>query len=154
MCNPRNRESARCPDLMCCLCIRICKASYSPLWVHRGVCRVCEEAECDAGRCPHRQACSPASFCPHLRACLSCTGGSCEECGFLFGDGEDVQCLVERLKPKAIYIDFDRTLCTTKGGRVAARGEPQPRPRAGQRSLRLRGPSGGGDSQQVEMLQD
>jgi hypothetical protein len=39
-----------------------------------------------------------------------------QECGFFFGDGEDVQCLVERLSPAAIYLDFDRTLCTTKGG--------------------------------------
>jgi hypothetical protein len=31
-------------------------------------------------------------------------------------DGEDVVALVERLKPQVLFLDFDRTICTTKKG--------------------------------------
>lgn len=95
---------------------RVCRAKYASLWIHRGICWVCEESERNAGRCPHRAACNPAAFCPHRKQCFLCSAASCEECCFFYADGEDVQCLVERFKPVAIYLDFDRTLCTTRGG--------------------------------------
>lgn len=98
------------------VCGRVCNAKYASLWIHRGICWVCEEAERSAGRCPHRAACSLAAFCPHLRQCFTCTGVSCDECGMFYADGDDVQCLVDRFQPVAIYLDFDRTLCTTRGG--------------------------------------
>jgi hypothetical protein len=32
------------------------------------------------------------------------------------GDGEDVAALVDRLKPHSLFLDFDRTVCSTKAG--------------------------------------
>eukprot|EP00873_Tetraselmis_striata_P029932 jgi/Tetstr1/450196/TSEL_037235.t2 len=52
-----------------------------------------------------------ASLWIHRGICVSC-----DECGMFYADGDDVQCLVDRFQPVAIYLDFDRTLCTTRGG--------------------------------------
>ena len=38
------------------------------------------------------------------------------------GDGEDVAALVESEQPRAVFLDFDRTLCTTKSGANPTRG--------------------------------
>ena len=40
----------------------------------------------------------------------------CEACRLTRGDGEDVANMVEALKPYVVFLDFDRTLATTKGG--------------------------------------
>ncbi|CAK0883574.1 unnamed protein product [Prorocentrum cordatum] len=45
-----------------------------------------------------------------------CDQWQCEECGLLRGDGEDVWELVGRLRPAAVFLDFDRTLATTRAG--------------------------------------
>ena len=63
-----------------------------------------------------------SNFCPHSRRCVACERWSCVECGVLCGDGEDVAALVERIDPHVVFIDFDRTLCTTKSGASPARG--------------------------------
>ena len=54
--------------------------------------------------------------------CFLCDAWSCERCGILRGDGEDVMCLVDRLKPAAVFLDFDRCLATTKKGRSPLAG--------------------------------
>ena len=35
---------------------------------------------------------------------------------FQVGDGEDVRLLAATLQPWAVFLDFDRTLATTRGG--------------------------------------
>lgn len=98
---------------------RVCAGSYRSLWVHHGVCCVCEPLERRKGRCPFNSRCSRRAFCSHDGRCASCDLWSCEACRLVRGDGEDVmqwagqwaeqgQCL--------LFLDFDRTLCTTKGG--------------------------------------
>jgi hypothetical protein len=37
-------------------------------------------------------------------------------CRLIQGDGEDVSALVERLRPRCLFLDFDRTVCSTKAG--------------------------------------
>jgi hypothetical protein len=41
---------------------------------------------------------------------------ACEQCRLVHGDGEDVAALVHTLQPHAIFLDWDRTLCTTRTG--------------------------------------
>lgn len=93
-----------------------CRVGYSALWVHRGLCMVCERAKRDAGHCPWSQRCRPSSFCPHAGKCFVCDGWSCDVCRLVRGAGDDVVELVSRLNPSVIFLDFDRTLCSTKHG--------------------------------------
>ena len=48
--------------------------------------------------------------------CLLCDRHSCAECRFHQGDGHDVAVLAATLRPSHLYVDFDRTLCSTRGG--------------------------------------
>lgn len=93
-----------------------CPNMYSSLWVHRGVCYECERKSREAGKCPFGKRCKPLAFCPHSKRCFVCDAWSCSACRLTRGDGEDVAIMVERIKPHVVFLDFDRTLATTKGG--------------------------------------
>ena len=90
----------------------------------RQVCFYCADQLREAGQCVGvrlgRPACSSASFCPHHRRCFVCDGADgwagCAECRLLRGDGEDVVALVQSVDADAVFLDFDRTLATTKRG--------------------------------------
>ena len=95
---------------------RICDQGFSSLWVHRSVCIVCElDERQERGRCPYRTNCA-SPFCPHSARCFVCDAWSCGECQLIRGDGEDVAAMALDLQPDVVFLDFDRTLCTTRGG--------------------------------------
>eukprot|EP00931_Biecheleriopsis_adriatica_P108516 TRINITY_DN82840_c0_g1_i1.p1 TRINITY_DN82840_c0_g1~~TRINITY_DN82840_c0_g1_i1.p1 ORF type:complete len:694 (+),score=148.12 TRINITY_DN82840_c0_g1_i1:34-2115(+) len=100
-----------------------CKACLTRLWLHRGLCLLCEtELRCQ-GRCPYGgERCGSRSFCPHEHRCIVCEQWSCERCRLLRGDGEDVWQLVDQRQPTVVFLDFDRTLCTTKAGASPLQG--------------------------------
>ncbi|CAE8599730.1 unnamed protein product [Polarella glacialis] len=75
------------------------KVKLTRLWLHRGLCLTCEELRDDA-----------------RTAGIVCEQWSCEKCALLRGDGEDVWQLASQRQPAVIFLDFDRTLCTTKAG--------------------------------------
>jgi len=101
---------------------RVCKNRYTKLWLHRELCFGCEAALRSEGRCPYNDKCGVRSFCPHERRCIVCEQWSCDKCRLLRGDGEDVWQLVGSMQPAAIFLDFDRTLCTTKRGNSPLQG--------------------------------
>ena len=100
-----------------------CGLAFSAVWVRERVCLGCEHRlrrEGD-GRCPFgglggRLRCEPSAWCVHDRRCLACDGWSCTACRFHQGDGTDVAALVASLQPACLFLDFDRTLCSTRGG--------------------------------------
>ena len=57
-------------------------------------------------------------FCPHQSLCAACDPGfaSCEACRLSQGDGEAVLCAISSWRPSKLFLDFDLTLCTTRGG--------------------------------------
>eukprot|EP00854_Cymbomonas_tetramitiformis_P012148 gene12148-14354_t len=95
---------------------RVCNVRFSKVWLDRGVCHRCEELRRGEGRCPYSDRCSPQTFCPHGHKCFVCDAWSCDECHLTHGDGEAVAQLVSRLNPAVIFLDFDRTLASTKNG--------------------------------------
>ena len=120
-----------------------CERSFSKQWAYRGVCWECEGALRAAGVCPLDQEAGRApragaraavhAFCPHLQQCAVCDGGfaSCRQCRLAQGDGEAVAALCAELQEElwpqggarpTLFLDFDRTLCTTKSGGSPLRG--------------------------------
>ena len=99
-----------------------CGGGFHHLWVVGGTCYVCERAQRTAGRCPFRAACPPAAFCPHKRRCAVCERSSCAACRLHAGDGDCVSELVQRLRPARVYLDWDRTCCSTKNGASPLQG--------------------------------
>ena len=121
-----------------------CERRFSKQWAFRGVCWECEGALREAGACPFDQSrrgggkaraggrAAGHAFCPHQRKCAVCDGGfaPCVACGLAQGDGEAVAALCAEHAPApaatgqpaapralaALFVDFDRTLCTTKSG--------------------------------------
>ena len=93
-----------------------CQNAYSNLWLTNRTCLLCIDAARTAGVCPMRDRCVPRAFCPHARVCLACERRSCEKCGLLCGDAEDVVAIVESCDADAVFLDFDRTVCATKRG--------------------------------------
>eukprot|EP00927_Polykrikos_kofoidii_P059829 TRINITY_DN54952_c0_g1_i1.p1 TRINITY_DN54952_c0_g1~~TRINITY_DN54952_c0_g1_i1.p1 ORF type:complete len:653 (-),score=94.80 TRINITY_DN54952_c0_g1_i1:68-2026(-) len=93
-----------------------CGEKYTKLWLHRDLCFTCENALRSEGRCPYRDRCGRRSFCPHDQRCIVCEQWSCEQCHLVRGDGEDVWQIALQLRPALIFLDFDRTLATTKAG--------------------------------------
>ena len=71
---------------------------------------------------PLAKSCSPLAWCPHEQRCAACDGWSCAACRFHQGDGGDVAALAATLRPAALLLDFDRSLCSTKGGGSPLRG--------------------------------
>ena len=128
------------------LACRLCSLDFSRLWQERGVCWQCEGQLRQAGRCPFgavpsakvakgSKAKSRSSdveaeakameakamghpFCPHQSKCAACDASfeSCRQCRLAQGDGEAVLAACEEWSPTALFLDFDRTLCTTRGG--------------------------------------
>jgi len=102
---------------------RRCARQYTKLWLHRELCFACEQDMRSEGCCPFSERCGRRSFCPHERRCVVCEQWSCEQCNLLRGDGEDAWQLVGQLRPAAVFLDFDRTLCTTKAGASPLQGQ-------------------------------
>ena len=96
-----------------------------------GVCTQCEAALRAAGVCPFAssartnadgRAAASHAFCPHQSKCAVCDGGflPCPLCKLARGDGERCAEICSELSPsppRCVFVDFDRTLCSTKGGR-------------------------------------
>eukprot|EP00929_Paragymnodinium_shiwhaense_P062013 TRINITY_DN30961_c0_g1_i2.p1 TRINITY_DN30961_c0_g1~~TRINITY_DN30961_c0_g1_i2.p1 ORF type:complete len:676 (+),score=90.79 TRINITY_DN30961_c0_g1_i2:102-2030(+) len=96
---------------MCKVCQKV-----SGLWVHRGICCECEEVARTNGRCPFNNNCEARWFCPHERRCFVCDCHSCPVCRIWRGDSDAVLDLVMRQRPARVFLDFDRTLATTRSG--------------------------------------
>ena len=103
-------------------CVR-CGGQFGTLWIGNGRCCFrCEEGMRSRLECPVSKRCPSAAFCPHSLRCIACERWSCELCGVVCGGGEDVVATVECTDPHVVFIDFDRTLCTTKSGSSPLRG--------------------------------
>ena len=112
-----------------------CKLSLGRLWLERNssICIRCdlewrhgkhigpgESISCSlvsGGQCPiQTRACLPEAWCLHARRCFSCETHSCEKCSLVSGDGSDVAALAEQSGAVAVFLDFDRTIASTKNG--------------------------------------
>ena len=100
-----------------------CHASFSNLWInqHARVCVACELAARAARRCPFARPSAGAApcagaFCPHALKCVACERHSCAQCGITCGDAEDFIALIDAIDARAVFLDFDRTICATKRG--------------------------------------
>lgn len=108
-------------DPHCCV---LCHSTRPTLWIHRGVCFECDDRSRAAGKCPfalQNKSCDPRLFCSHSSTggrgvCLLCDNSACSTCRFYRGDGEEVRRLANLLQPAVIYLDWDRTFCSTRGG--------------------------------------
>ena len=108
---------------------RVCERRCPRLWQDRSVCWRCDEGERADGRCPYdvRSAKGRARahpFCKHQSRCAACDAAfrSCTLCRLAHGDGEAVLAACEAWQPTTVFLDFDRTLCTTKSGADPLRG--------------------------------
>jgi hypothetical protein len=99
-----------------------CNGIFDPLWVHVGLCAVCEQAHRLSGAglksCLYGCKFGADAFCTHAGRCFACdTPHACEvDCRLSRGDGEVVAAKVLALRPELLLVDFDRTLATTKSG--------------------------------------
>ena len=103
-----------------------CETVYGRVWVNRGVCFRCESSVRAAGACPFLQRCRdrPGSFCPHLNRCFKCDARTCcERCRVYAGDGDDVLALARTVGAAKVFLDWDRTFCTTKAGADPTKGD-------------------------------
>ena len=101
---------------------RVCARGFSSLWVHRFICVACELNErFELGRCPYRESCA-SPFCPHANRCFVCDSWSCAECRLIRGDGEECLALAQNIDPDLTYLDWDRTVCTTRSGASPLKG--------------------------------
>jgi len=125
----------------CCRCERSCSgvwAAHILSGARSCVCWECEGALRSAGTCPHDGAYDGAArsgssiskapptgvshaafFCVHQQKCVVCDGASyatCTECRMGQGDGDAVAALCMQLEPEVLFLDFDRTLATTRSG--------------------------------------
>ena len=126
----------------CCRCERSCSgvwAAHILSGARSCVCWECEGALRSAGMCPHDGAYDGAArsgssssikapptgvshaafFCVHQQKCVVCDGASyatCTECRMGQGDGDAVAALCMQLEPEVLFLDFDRTLATTRSG--------------------------------------
>ena len=55
--------------------------------------------------------------------CLLCDGSWCSTCRLYRGDGEEVCRLATLLQPAFIFLDWDRTFCSTRGGGSPLNGQ-------------------------------
>ena len=102
---------------------RVCERGFSSLWVHRFICIACElDERFEHARCPYRPSCA-SPFCPHANRCFVCDSWSCAECRLIRGDGEDVLALAQDINPDQTYLDWDRTVCTTRSGASPLKGK-------------------------------
>ena len=113
-----------------------CLRRFSKQWAFSGVCWQCEGEIRTEGTCPFDNAARSTkdgraaahhAFCVHQGKCLVCDGGfaPCPVCRLARGDGERcVEICADIAQqpgasecPVTVFLDFDRTLCSTKGGR-------------------------------------
>lgn len=86
------------------------------------------EAQAKATEAAHAKAVAGAAaahpFCPHQQRCVSCDSGftSCMRCRLSQGDGEAVLAAIRAWQPTRLFLDFDLTLCSTKGGANPLKG--------------------------------
>ena len=93
-----------------------CARKHASVWVRDGVCLSCEHRMRNEGRCPFGRNCGEQAWCVHTSRCLLCDRSSCAACRFHQGDGADVAALVSSGGFERLFVDFDRTLCSTRGG--------------------------------------
>jgi hypothetical protein len=95
-----------------------CNAEFAHLWLFNHVCSRCEATLREQGACPFNRShrAMDALFCPHRSKCFACDHVSCSACRLTRGEGEEARLLVEVLAPHAVFVDFDRTLASTKSG--------------------------------------
>jgi hypothetical protein len=124
----KNKGKRSGSDPHCCV---LCNAARPTLWIHRGVCFECDDLSRAAGKCPlawQNSRCDPRLFCVHgscgdRGVCLLCDNSWCGTCRFYRGDGEEVLRLASLLRPAVIYLDWDRTFCSTRGGGSPLKGQ-------------------------------
>jgi hypothetical protein len=95
---------------------RRCQRHSTAMWLTRNVCCLCEDDARTSGHCPFGNTCSDRFFCPHAKRCFRCDAWSCAECGLFRGDGDEVVRLAGELPAAAVFLDFDRTIASTKHG--------------------------------------
>lgn len=109
----------------------LCHATRPTLWIHRGVCFECDGRSRAAGKCPfasQNSRCVPRLFCTHRDSgtggvCLLCDDSWCATCRLYRGDGEEVLRIAALLQPSTVYLDWDRTFCSTRGGGSPLKGK-------------------------------
>ena len=72
-----------------------------------------------------RRAAPPHPFCAHQARCAACDEASfvsCAACRLAQGDGDAVLAACDAWRPRKLFLDFDRTLCSTRGGADPTRG--------------------------------
>lgn len=107
-------EAKKCPENKLC---RECRRRFTVLWVHLGVCCECEDrVRTEERRCPYRAACKSSWFCLHALKCLICDAHSCDLCQLHRGDAEIAIEIANRLRPRRVALDFDRTVSSTRSG--------------------------------------
>ncbi|KNC85952.1 hypothetical protein SARC_01898 [Sphaeroforma arctica JP610] len=96
---------------------RVCKGFFGKAWIHSKVCWKCQDDFRSEGRCPFEKN-NPRTICPHTRRCFSCERESCPECQIIRGNGSDVEYFVKEMKPSMVFLDFDQTLASSRGGQI------------------------------------
>eukprot|EP01134_Creolimax_fragrantissima_P003477 CFRG3477T1 len=94
---------------------KVCKKVFGKAWVHAKVCWKCQDDFRSERRCPFEKF-NPKTVCPHARRCFSCERHSCVQCRVTRGSGIDVEYYVHENQPTNVFLDFDQTLASTKGG--------------------------------------
>eukprot|EP00633_Aureoumbra_lagunensis_P005720 CAMPEP_0197319100 /NCGR_PEP_ID=MMETSP0891-20130614/53441_1 /TAXON_ID=44058 ORGANISM="Aureoumbra lagunensis, Strain CCMP1510" /NCGR_SAMPLE_ID=MMETSP0891 /ASSEMBLY_ACC=CAM_ASM_000534 /LENGTH=563 /DNA_ID=CAMNT_0042809865 /DNA_START=193 /DNA_END=1880 /DNA_ORIENTATION=- len=91
----------------------------------RKICVLCDLHARDSGMCSKKN-CPKKAWCIHTKRCLACENHSCEQCGIICADAQDLLAHIEDLPaPVAIFLDFDRTIATTRSGQspLTSRGK-------------------------------
>lgn len=129
----QRQQHGRLPCRDCSTVVAVPWAIVCPGGRPRLLCWQCEEAARADGRCPldddaaraARASLSPAqsrsprhAFCTHQQRCVVCDGSfhACPDCRLASGDGEVVSAICAEARPAAVFLDFDRTLCSTRTG--------------------------------------
>ena len=110
---------------------QVCERSLAALWLSTAsVCVVCLATRTPRDGCMRRgKAClGSLSWCVHASRCFACDLGApaCAACALARGGGEDVMARALAEPPLShLFLDFDRTLASTKRGESPrAKGTP------------------------------
>ncbi|KAH8098486.1 RNA binding-protein [Aureococcus anophagefferens] len=103
--------------------------TFQRAWARDGVCWGCEREERREGRCPrgekgcpvrrHGRRGAASGFCAHARRCVGCDAHSCAQCALLRATATTSRAYRELrggAAPPCLFLDFDRTLCSTRSG--------------------------------------